>query len=111
MIVPICPFSVEERGSAWFGLGLSPRRAVLWRDNRFKFEPHFECEDDRDETEGLVGNAACERASLLGPLLVAVQRSLTGSRLYDDRPTGDHGGSARQVELQVQCVFTRLQVG
>jgi hypothetical protein len=102
---------MSRKGARQGSTSFSPRRSVLWRDNRFKFEPHFECEADRDETERSVGNAACERASLLVPILIVVQRPLIGSRLYDDRPTGDHGGSARQVELQVQCVFTRLQVG
>ncbi|MDA0329394.1 MAG: hypothetical protein O2958_10335 [Gemmatimonadetes bacterium] len=49
-IVPICPFVVEDGATTVVGLTLSVRRAFSWRDNRFHFQPRFECEqEDPDE--------------------------------------------------------------
>jgi len=45
-IIPICPFVVEEGATTVVGLSLSVRRAFSWRENHFRFNPHFECEQD-----------------------------------------------------------------
>ena len=45
-IIPICPFVVEDGATTVVGLSLSVRRAFSWRENHFRFDPHFECEQD-----------------------------------------------------------------
>lgn len=49
-IVPICPFVVEDGGTAVVGLSLSVRRSFFWRDNRFHFQPRFVCEQAEGES-------------------------------------------------------------
>lgn len=51
-VIPICPFVVEDGATTVVGLQLSVRRSFSWRDNRFRFEPHFECEDGGEDEEG-----------------------------------------------------------
>jgi len=43
-IIPICPFVVEDGATAVVGLQLSVKRSFFWRNDRFHFQPRFECE-------------------------------------------------------------------
>ena len=48
-IVPICPFVVEDGATAVVGLQLSVKRSFFWSNNRFHFQPRFECEQAEEE--------------------------------------------------------------
>lgn len=46
VIVPICPFVVEQGATTTVGLTFMLEHAFKWRDNRFHFQPRFVCDQD-----------------------------------------------------------------
>jgi hypothetical protein len=54
-VVPVCPFDVVDGSTTVVGLTLAVRRSFSWRDNRFHFDPHFECEAPEPDPEGESG--------------------------------------------------------
>ena len=46
VIVPFCPFVVEEGATTTVGLTFMLENAFRRHDSRFHFQPHFVCEQD-----------------------------------------------------------------
>lgn len=45
-IVPICPFTVAEGGTATVGITFMLNRAFSWRNGRYSFQPRIVCDED-----------------------------------------------------------------
>jgi len=47
-IIQVCPFEVGGDGTTTVGIQFDLKRAFSWRDNRYHFQPRFECEEDEE---------------------------------------------------------------
>jgi hypothetical protein len=51
-VIPVCPFDVAEGSTTVVGLQLAVHRSFSWKNNRFHFDPRFECETPEPLPEG-----------------------------------------------------------
>lgn len=47
-IIQVCPFEVGGDGTTTVGIQFDLKRAFSWRDNRYHFQPRFDCEEDAE---------------------------------------------------------------